>query len=62
MTWSTDDEGSVAVAEREFEGAIGRGMSAFSVGEEGGVGTEQIKSFDPKTHERVVLVPQTQGG
>ena len=61
VTWSPDDEGSVAVVEREFSGAIENGMSAFSVGEEG-VGTEQIKDFDPKTHERVVLIPQTQGG
>jgi len=62
VTWSPDDEGSVAVAEREFANAVGNGMSAFSVGEEAGVGTEQIKSFDPETHERVVLIPQTQGG
>ncbi len=60
FTWDPDDAGSVAVAEREFAAAKGQGMTGVHI-DENGVG-EAITTFDPDTHERVVMTPQIQGG
>ena len=60
FTWNPEDEGSVAVAEREFSKARENGMFAMSVGVEG-VGSELITEFDP-TAEAIVVAPQIQGG
>ena len=60
ITWNPEDGGSVAVAEREFDNALGNGMFGMSVGAEG-VGSEVITKFEP-TAEAIVVAPQIQGG
>ncbi len=60
VTWNPEDEGSVAVAEKEFDKAVSTGMFGMSVGPDG-VGAEQITKFDP-TAEAIVVAPQIQGG
>lgn len=60
FTWDPSDSGSVALAEREFNSAKGKGMTGVHI-DENGVG-EAISDFDPQTHERVVMTPQIQGG
>ena len=58
ITWSPDDSGSVAVAEREFEGAKSRGLDAYQSKE--GVDTLAAR-FDPEA-DAVVLAPRINGG
>ncbi len=60
FSWDPSDSGSVAIAEREFAAAKGQGMTGIHI-DENGVG-EAISTFDPDTHERVVMTPQIQGG
>lgn len=59
-SWDPNDEGSTAVAVMEFEKAQKDGMTGVHI-DENGVG-EAIQNFDPQTHERVVMIPQIQGG
>lgn len=59
-TWDPDDEASSAVAVLEFNHAKRDGMTGVHI-DENGVG-ETIGNLDPKTHERVVMIPQIQGG
>ena len=56
--WELDDEGSVKQAQSVFDDAMRAKMLAFNMDEGGG---EQIKSFDPKARE-IVLIPQIAGG
>ena len=60
FTWSPDNEESSAVAVLEYSKARADGMTGVNI-DENGVG-EAIGTFDPKTHERVVMIPQIQGG
>lgn len=57
--WDPDDGGAVAVAEREFDDAIGNGMTGFGV--KAGKETAVIKEFDPEA-DVIVVAPQYVGG
>ncbi len=60
VSWDTEDSGSVAVAEREFDTLKGAGYSPIAIGESGeGLGV--VERFD-KEQERVVFVAPIVGG
>lgn len=60
ITWDQDQEGSVAVAEREFNELTERGFSSVAIGPNGesqGV----MDRFDPEVEQAVMIGP-AQGG
>lgn len=60
VTWDPNDEGSVALATREFNSAKADGRVAVDVGENG-QGAEVISEFDPSART-IVMHPPLKGG
>lgn len=60
ITWDPGVESEIATARAAFDDARSRGMQAFHIGKGGRQG-ERMQTFDPQA-EKMVLVPQLQGG
>lgn len=61
IMWDKDNEDEVEIAEDAFERLVTNGRhAAFAVKARGAKG-EQIRKFDPDA-EKIILVPQLQGG
>lgn len=61
LMWDSDNETEVANARRTFDEMKKKGFTAYSVYGKDGAKGEQIREFDPKA-EKIILVPQMQGG
>lgn len=59
-TWDASREDEVEVARAQFNALIAKGYAAFATNAEGKKG-RRVTAFDP-TQERLILVPQLQGG
>lgn len=60
ITWRSDDPVSVAVARAAFNEARNRGATVYAMDDAGAKGG-RVSEFDPEA-ERLVAVPQLQGG
>lgn len=60
VTWDKRKEAEVAAAEAAFLALRKKGYTAYSMNERGDQG-ELIRAFDPNL-ERIMMVPQMQGG
>jgi len=60
VIWSRENEDEVAAAKAQFQTLVGKGFAAFKVLKKGEAG-EQIREFDANL-EKIILVPQMQGG
>jgi hypothetical protein len=60
IMWSKTDPDQVAAAEKRFDEYKAKGFAAFRVSKADGKG-EQIDKFDASA-ERIIFVPQLQGG
>ena len=56
--WTPDDSGAVAVAEREFDDAMEKGMAGYQTKDEVDTLT---KTFDPEA-QTIVVAPRINGG
>jgi hypothetical protein len=61
VNWDPDNNEEVRAARATFTEMIGKGYSAFLVGDEKGQRGERIRTFDPSVEE-MILVPPVQGG
>lgn len=65
LEWDTEDATKLdpGFVRSEFDRLVSQGHMAFQDTSSGGQSTaEQIKSFDPAVHDRVVMSPQFVGG
>jgi dihydropteroate synthase len=61
VMWDKDNEAEVSVAKAAFDAAKARGASIFKVRGKNGERGQRLDQFDPQV-ERMIVVPQLQGG